>query len=142
MTRTRIIAASIALALATVSSTAKGNYFIPDASMSISNASNYYQSLAQFSPSNVIDGNITEPPYASEGGSGYHEWLADNGTLANFTLNLGAKYPISQIDLYNTHNGTYNDRGTENFHILAGNAVDGNGALNGRDSKHPHWHAL
>jgi hypothetical protein len=111
---------------------AQASYFISDASMAITNESGHWNGAAQFVSTNVIDGNFTEPPFGGEGGSGEHEWLAPEGTLgSNFTLDLGSKVLIDQIDLYNTHNGTFNDRGTQNFHILAGNAIDGTGALTG-----------
>ena len=62
-------------------------------------------------------------------------WLpqqAPNGAnppLGFVNIDLGSTHQIGEIDLYDTHNGQYNDRGTQNFHIDASNQVDSNGNL-------------
>jgi hypothetical protein len=56
-------------------------------------------------------------------GNGY--WInPDNGPPdAYIVLDLGAQYQITSFELYNTHNGGYNDRGTGDFQIRAGNSL-------------------
>ncbi len=84
-------------------------------------ASSYYTGPT-FPPYAVIDGityestnvcAIQPPPY----------WLAVNSdTNASFVLDLQREYSISSVNLYNTHNGSCNDRGTAQFDL---SAVDG-----------------
>ena len=51
-------------------------------------------------------------------------WLGQQRGLSQyFVLDLGATYSILEIDLFNTHNTGYNDRGTVNFHVDAANSV-------------------
>lgn len=75
---------------------------------------------AQFNASQVLDaqtGSISEPTQ-----SGY--WLGDASlNPAYFVVDLGARFQINQIELFNTHNAFFNDRGTGNFTVSAGNAV-------------------
>ena len=77
-----------------------------------------------FPPSCLIDGITSEstnvcaiqPPIY---------WLAtDADTNATFVLDLQRDYSISSVSLYNTHNGSCNDRGTAQFAL---NAIDGLG---------------
>ncbi|MEO0795569.1 MAG: discoidin domain-containing protein [Verrucomicrobiota bacterium] len=44
-------------------------------------------------------------------------WLAPNGRAGQFTLDLLGVYPISRIDLMNTRNRHFNDRGIDRFII-------------------------
>ncbi len=44
-----------------------------------------------------------------------------------FVLDLGTEYVITQVDLFNTHNQTWNDRGTSNFVLYAANSVTNSG---------------
>ena len=88
--------------------------------------SNYDDPYA-YNTLNVVNqqtGAISEP-----GPGGY--WLGRENTLTNtgflneyFVLDLGAPYFIDQIDLFNTHNQTANDRATKNFTILGSNSVN------------------
>ncbi len=78
-----------------------------------------------FADSNILDhqtGTITEP-FAH----GY--WLNTEG-LANpyITISLGGSYQLTQFELYNTANGTYGDRGTGDFTIVAGNSITSDGS--------------
>jgi hypothetical protein len=76
----------------------------------------------QFNGSNITNGNFTEP--VGVGGSGFQEWLGRESTNNQYlVIDLGASYALSQINLYNTHNGQYNDSGTQNFQIDASNSV-------------------
>jgi hypothetical protein len=57
-------------------------------------------------------------------------WLnPDNGPAnAYIVIDLGAAYRIGSIELFNTHNSGFNDRGTGNFQIRGANSVTPNGA--------------
>ncbi len=80
----------------------------------------------QFNGGNVADGVTSEP--VGSGGSGT-PWLGRNNLSGEYlVIDLGAKYRIDKIDLYNTHNGQFNDRGTQDFSIDAGNEVVDNGS--------------
>jgi len=77
-----------------------------------------------FPPSCLIDGITSEstnvcaiqPPIY---------WLAtDADTNATFVLDLQRDYSITSVSLYNTHNGSCNDRGTAQFTL---DAIDGIG---------------
>jgi PEP-CTERM motif len=55
-------------------------------------------------------------------------WLNPSNGIANayITVDLGQAYQIGSFELFNSHNGHFNDRGTGNFSIVAGNALSGN----------------
>jgi hypothetical protein len=73
-----------------------------------------------FPASLVVDGNFSEP---ADGTVSY--WLGREGTLNEyFTLDLGESFAIDRIDLFNTHNRQFNDRGTDEFVIFGADAVD------------------
>lgn len=57
-------------------------------------------------------------------------WLnPDNGPAgAYIVIDLGAAYHLTSLDLFNTHNTPYGDRGTGDFSIEAGNSVTNLGA--------------
>ncbi len=79
----------------------------------------------QFPGIKVTDGIKTEP---DNGAIGY--WLGREQTLDEyFTLDLGDAYDIDRIDLYNTHNRQYNDRGTDEFVIFGALEVDASNQL-------------
>ena len=62
-------------------------------------------------------------------------WLSADtpGTFGPYiTVDLGQPASVSRIDLFNTHNSTYFDRGTGQFTVLAGNTVSAVGAANFR----------
>lgn len=72
----------------------------------------------QFAASNILDdqtGVITEPTQANY-------WLnPDNGPANAFiTIDLHGRYSHLSFELYNTHNGGYQDRGTGNFTLTSG----------------------
>src|SRR5690242_1768176 len=52
-------------------------------------------------------------------------WLnSDNGPAdAYIVIDLEAAYQLTALELFNTHNAYFNDRGTGNFSIEAGNSV-------------------
>ena len=80
----------------------------------------------QFNATQILNqqtGSISEPTQ-----TGY--WLnPDNGPAAAYiVIDLGAAYQLSSLQLFNTHNSTFNDRGTGNFNFQAGNAVTNLGA--------------
>jgi len=84
-----------------------------------------------FGAQNILNqqtGSISE----TSGDGSY--WInPDNGPAnAYIVIDLGAQYQIGSIALFNTHNGKWNDRGTGDFKIEAGNSL---GALtaNGYD---------
>lgn len=79
-------------------------------------ASGYYTSCCDFRPGNILDhqtGAITEADQ-----TGY--WLnPDNGPADAFiTIDLGRSYTGLSFELFNTHNGPYQDRGTGSFRLL------------------------
>jgi hypothetical protein len=61
---------------------------------------------------------------------GVSYWInPDGGPLnAYIVIDLGAAYHLSSLDLFNTHNSQYGDRGTGDFTIEAGNSVVNLGA--------------
>jgi PEP-CTERM motif-containing protein len=62
-------------------------------------------------------GNITEVY-----GTGY--WLGpNNASTGYFVLDLGAAYNIGSVQLFNTGNAQFQDRGTGNFTISASNSI-------------------
>jgi hypothetical protein len=76
----------------------------------------YYR--GQFNAFQVTDGLIDEPVQR-----GYWLEKEDMDGQGFFTLDLGDQYALSQIDLRNTHNAQFNDRGTRDFEILGANAI-------------------
>lgn len=76
----------------------------------------------QFNGSHITNGNFTEP--VGGGGSGTEEWLGPEGASNQYlVVDLGDSYLLTQINLYNTHNGQFNDSGTQNFRVDASNSV-------------------
>ncbi len=82
----------------------------------------------QFNATQILDaqtGIVTEPSQ-----NGY--WLNPDGGPANayITVNLGSPWIVNQLELFNTSNANYQDRGTGNFTIIGGNAVTDTGGGN------------
>jgi hypothetical protein len=78
-----------------------------------------------FPASRAVDGVMFEATDAAESW-----WLGREATLDEyFTLDLGEVYRVDQINLFNTHNRQYNDRGTEEFVIYGSLTVDPNNQL-------------
>lgn len=76
-----------------------------------------------YSALNVVDAQ-TGAIGAEIQGFGY--WITPNavtGSSAYFVIDLGAQYFLSEVELFNTHNGYFHDRGTNGFVIEAANAV-------------------
>ena len=57
--------------------------------------------------------------------NGYWINVDDGPADAYIVIDLGALYQITSIEFFNTHNGPYNDRGTGDFQIHAGNSLGG-----------------
>jgi len=77
----------------------------------------------QFPARYITDGNPADT-------SGASFWLGTDGQAnEHLTLDLGQARDVMTIALRNTHNGSYNDRGTRDFRIWASNAVDGSNQL-------------
>lgn len=112
-----LIGAAAALLLGTAAQAAQ----ITLAPSSVIGGSGYYTACCDFQPGYIFDqqtGAVTE-----SFGSGY--WLnPDNGPANAFiTFDLGDRFNLSSVTLYNTHNGPYQDRGTGNFSIFGSNSV-------------------
>ena len=73
-----------------------------------------------FAANNVLD---TQTGTVSEPGSAY--WLnADGGDQDAFiVIDLGQAYQLGTIELFNTHNTQFNDRGTGQFTISGSNSI-------------------
>jgi hypothetical protein len=68
---------------------------------------------------NNQSGVVSEPSQ-----NGYYWLNPDNSNATAFIeIDLGAVYSLASIQLFNTHNWTYNDRGTGNFTILGSNSA-------------------
>jgi hypothetical protein len=78
---------------------------------------------------NVTDGQNAADPFNNSGtitepGQDGSYWLGPGYTNTGyFVLDLEASYSIGQIELFNTRNGPYEDRGTGNFSISASNLI-------------------
>jgi hypothetical protein len=88
---------------------------------SVIGGSGYYTACCAFQPGNIFDQQTG--PVTETFGGGY--WLnPDNGPADAFiTIDLGAVYDLSSVDLFNTHNGGYQDRGTGDFTITGSNSI-------------------
>jgi PEP-CTERM motif len=108
---------ALALSLATGAHAAQ----IALAPSNVIGASGFYTACCAFQAGNIFDQQTG--PVTETFGAGY--WLnPDNGpTNAFITIDLGAVYDLSQVDLFNTHNGGYQDRGTGDFTIMGSNSV-------------------
>lgn len=100
------------------------------------NGGAYNNAGDQFSTLNVV--NQQTGPISEQSQSGY--WLTPNGTPAPtgyFVLDLGASYSLGFAQLFNTHNATYDDRGTGQFTIQASNNLQAGPAGTGFDLLNP-----
>jgi hypothetical protein len=98
------------------------------------NGNAYNSTAGDFDLSNVTDGQTASPDnntgtitetFANDG-----YWLGPNlASTAYFVLDLGAAYRIDQIVLFNTSNGSPQERGTGNFTVKASNSITNVGAL-------------
>lgn len=61
-------------------------------------------------------------------GDGSHWLNPDRPGTAYITVDLGTATDNLQFDLFNSHNGEYNNRGTGQFEIWAGNELMADGA--------------
>jgi hypothetical protein len=56
-------------------------------------------------------------------GSTYWLWPDNNANPAFITIDLGAAYRLGELELFNTRNQGFGDRGTKDFTIAGGNSV-------------------
>ena len=99
---------------------AAGNFESPNLALGkpvISNTG----SLDGFPASAVTDGSRDDAPG--------NYWLGRDGIPDNFVLDLEREVDIQEILLRNTHNGTFHDRGTQDFTIFASTGIDGGNNL-------------
>jgi hypothetical protein len=81
-----------------------------------------------FPANRVTDGSLADEHV--DNGSRTSYWLGREQTQEEyFTLDLGDVYTIEEIDLRNTHNDQFNDRGTDEFAIVGALEVDGQNRL-------------
>ncbi len=115
---------SLTLSIAAFANVANAGLIILDTSNVIGSTSPYgNQFLAEYILDNQ-SGVITETNQSANDVDGGYWLNPNNGTAdAWITIDLGSGYAIDFIELFNTHNGRYFDRGTGDFRILAGNSV-------------------
>jgi len=78
------------------------------------------KNLAGGNATNITNGDLSE-----QGKSWVNTGPNPPGNWAPYvTIDLGAQYDISRIDLYNTHNRHFNNFGTDAFRIDASNTVE------------------
>jgi hypothetical protein len=90
-------------------------------------ASSFYDSGTEVFPSaNITDGITLDSGTASN----WSFWLAAQGKTAGewVQVDLGSNFNISNVTLFDTHNRSYNDRGTNEFSISL--STDGNNFQN------------
>jgi hypothetical protein len=81
-----------------------------------------------FPTDRVTDGSVADEH--ADGGSRSSYWLGREQTEEEyFTIDLGDVYTIEEINLRNTHNDQYSDRGTDEFAIYGALEVDQNNQL-------------
>jgi hypothetical protein len=81
-----------------------------------------------FPATRVTDGSVGDKHV--DGGARASYWLGREQTEEEyFTVDLGDVFTIEEIDLRNTHNDGYNDRGTDEFVIFGALEVDENNQL-------------
>jgi hypothetical protein len=121
--------------ICSVSGLAKANQITLDTSNVIGSSGAFdNRFLAKYVLDNQT-GSITETEQnANDVNGGY--WLQSVAPGANtvswFTIDLGSAFNIDFIELFNTHNAQYFDRGTGDFRILASNSVNsGTGDFDG-----------
>jgi hypothetical protein len=86
---------------------------------------------AQFDGQNVTDGNVCENDGNENGPGMASYWRAsDDWEKGQYvTIDLQAPTTINEIHLRNTHNASFNDTGTLDFQIEAGNTLGVGGTL-------------
>ncbi|HBY87932.1 MAG TPA: hypothetical protein DEO86_18925 [Colwellia sp.] len=121
---------SIILSVSALTNVASAGLITLDTSNVIGSTTPYD---SRFFAENILDnqtGVITENnqnPSDAEGGY----WLNPNNGTADawITIDLGQAYVIDFMELFNTHNAQYFDRGTGDFRILASNSVMLSGSM-------------
>jgi hypothetical protein len=87
----------------------------------------------RFLANNILDnqsGVITETNQTPNDADGGYWLNPNNGSPdAWITIDLGSAYVIDFLELFNTHNAQYFDRGTGDFRILASNSVADLGSM-------------
>jgi hypothetical protein len=85
-------------------------------------------SLVMTTPWNVGGGNVFDsqgpgPKFESPQTTG-GAWHGNDGDLNEFiVIDLGGSYDLTAFDIFNSHNGTWNDRWVNTFSITGANAV-------------------
>ena len=74
-----------------------------------------------FPADNILDQQIGS--VSDDFASTYWLWPDNNGNPAFITIDLGASYRIGELELFNTRNAGFGDRGTKDFTISGGNSV-------------------
>jgi hypothetical protein len=114
----------IAFSVSALTNVASAGQITLDASNIIGSTTAYD---SRFLADYIVDnqsGVITETKQtANDADGGY--WLNPNNGTADawITIDLGNSYVIDFLELFNTHNAQYFDRGTGDFRILASNSV-------------------
>ena len=81
------------------------------------------QFAAIYVADNQFEDEIEEPDQSGEDDNGGF-WLGKEGDEEeSFVLDLGQSYTIDEIQLYNTHNATFDDRATFGYEIYGSNEV-------------------
>ena len=84
-------------------------------------------------PCQAVEGGHTQQAQKGREQPHHHQAVAgacDQGraqVVIEWLVALGQAYRLDHLDMYNTHNAQYNDRGTGNFNIIGGNSVSDSG---------------
>ena len=79
----------------------------------------YHLSYDDFSVSQLL----TNSPWELHG---ENYWLAPNGQQsAEFVLDLGCSKQVNMVELVNTHNAEYRNRGTKEFKVFVSESLEG-----------------
>ena len=119
-----VAALTLASALPAVSARAQTNLAL---GKPVIDFSNQYGNSPDFAAQHVTDGSTADLFARSY-------WITDDnaGVGAFFTLDLQSIFQINELDLLNTHNAEYENRGTGSFSIYAANSlVAGTNQLSG-----------
>jgi hypothetical protein len=91
----------------------------------VTGTSFYNSGSETFTYQNIDDGlfndtagdGSTSPPYSPAAPHNWSFWLTPNGLIGSATIDLLGNFNINQIQVQNTHNRGFNDRGTNAYHI-------------------------
>ncbi|MFW6162508.1 MAG: PEP-CTERM sorting domain-containing protein [Planctomycetota bacterium] len=80
-------------------------------------ASAEYQPLPKFPASAVLDGSWEDKHPALHGGATADYWLLPDGQTGYLQFDLGGEWNLEFIDIHNTNNSQWGDRGTVAYHL-------------------------